>query len=108
LASINVTIQEVNGRKTPAALPDDETVADLVPVLVSRLGLPTRQGGNPIHYVLDHLASGKRLLGTQTLAVVEVKQGDTLLLLGEPRAGASKPACEEQIRARQQSYQDRL
>lgn len=87
MATLNVTIQEINGRKTPAELPDDQLVSEIIPIIITKMGLPSHQGGELIHYVLDHPASGKRLLGTETLSSTSVKNEDVLLLLGEPRAG---------------------
>jgi len=84
---LKVVIQEINGRKTPAELPDDQSVSEILPTLITLLKLPTHQGGDPIHYVLDHIASGKRLMSTDTLSSANVQEGDTILLLGEPRAG---------------------
>lgn len=87
MGTINVTVEEVGGRETPADLPDDQPVSQIIQILISKMGLPSHQHGDPLHYVLDHVSSSKRLFGTETLADAGVQNGDVLLLLSEPRAG---------------------
>ena len=62
MASTKVIIYDPTGsKKTPVELPDDVPMRRLVPALVTKMGLPTTQGANPITYRLDHRASGRRL-----------------------------------------------
>ena len=62
MASIKTIIYDPTGsKKTPVELPDDVPMRRLIPALVSKMGLPTSQGANPITYRLDHRSSGKRL-----------------------------------------------
>jgi len=84
---LNVTIKEVGGREHQTEVPDDQPVSEIIPVLITKFELPTHQHGDPLHYILDHVSKGKRLLGSETLAEANVQNGDTLLLLAEPRAG---------------------
>jgi hypothetical protein len=66
MASIKVIIYDPTGsKKTPVELPADVPMRRLIPALVSKMGLPTNQGANPITYRLDHRASGKRLSPTE-------------------------------------------
>lgn len=87
MKTINVTIKEVGGRETPADLPDDQPVSQIIQILITKMGLPSHQHGDPLHYILDHVSSSRRLQGTDTLAAANVQEGDILLLLSEPRAG---------------------
>ena len=86
---LTVTVKEVGGREHVTEIPDDQPVSEIIPVLISKFGLPTHQHGDPLHYILDHVKQGKRLLGTETFAEAQVQENDVLLLLAEPRAGDS-------------------
>ena len=69
MASIKVIIYDPTGsKKTPVELPADVPMQRLIPALVSKMGLPTSQGANPITYRLDHRSSGKRLSEDESLA----------------------------------------
>jgi hypothetical protein len=59
----------------------------LLPALVSKMGLPTNQGANPITYRLDHRTSGKRLADDESLSGAGVKEDDILSLFPEVTAG---------------------
>ena len=88
MASVKVIIYDPTGsKKTPVELPGDVAMSRLIPALVSKMGLPTNQGGNPIVYRLDHRDSGRRLGDADTLSGVGVKTDDILSLFPEVTAG---------------------
>ena len=88
MASIKVIIYDPTGsKKTPVELPADVPMQRLIPALVSKMGLPTSQGANPITYRLDHRDSGKRLSDSMSLADAGVKHDDILSLFPEVTAG---------------------
>jgi hypothetical protein len=88
MASIKVIIYDPTGsKKTPVELPNDVPMRRLIPALVSKMGLPTQQGANPITYRLDHRESGKRLGETESLTDAGVKEDDILSLFPEVSAG---------------------
>ena len=77
MASIKVIIYDPTGsKKTPVELPEDVPMRRLIPALVSKMGLPTTQGANPIAYRLDHRSSGKRLSDNGSLADAGVTEDD--------------------------------
>ncbi|HSH03928.1 MAG TPA: EsaB/YukD family protein [Anaerolineae bacterium] len=88
MASVKVIIYDPTGsKKTPVELPNDVPMRRLIPALVSRMGLPTTQGSNPITYRLDDRASGKRLSDDQTLQDAGVEEDAILSLFPEVTAG---------------------
>lgn len=88
MASVKVIIYDPTGsKKTPVELPADVPMRRLIPALVSKMGLPTNQGGNPITYRLDHRDSGKRLGDDDSLSAAGVKEEDILSLFPEVTAG---------------------
>lgn len=88
MASTTVIVYDATGsKKTPVELPADVPMRRLIPALVTKMGLPTSQGGNPITYRLDHRESGKRLSDDMSLNDAGVKQDDILSLFPEVTAG---------------------
>ncbi|MEM8859964.1 MAG: EsaB/YukD family protein [Chloroflexota bacterium] len=88
MASIKVIMYDTTGsKKTPVELPDDVEMRRLIPALVTKMGLPTSQGANPITYRIDHRASGKRLSEDETLSDAGVVTDDILSLFPEVTAG---------------------
>ena len=88
MASVKVIIYDPTGsKKTPVELPGDVPIRRLIPALVSKMGLPTSQGANPITYRLDHRASGKRLSEDESLSDAKVSDDDILSLFPEVTAG---------------------
>ena len=88
MASTKVIIYDPTGsKKTPVELPSDVPMRRLIPALVTKMGLPTSQGGNPITYRLDHRDSGKRLSDDMSLNDAGVGQDDILSLFPEVTAG---------------------
>ena len=67
-------------QENPVELPGDVPMRRLIPALVTKMGLPTQQGANPITYRLDHRDSGKRLSEDETLSQAGVKEDDILSL----------------------------
>ena len=89
MASIKVIIYDPTGsKKTPVELPADVPMRRLIPALVTKMGLPTSQGGNPITYRLDHRESGKRIADDQTLNDIGVQTDDIISTFPEVTAGA--------------------
>lgn len=88
MSSMKVIIYDPTGsKKTPVELPNDVPMQRLIPALVSKMGLPTSQGANPITYRLDHRASGKRLGDGDSLGDAGVGEDDILSLFPEVTAG---------------------
>jgi hypothetical protein len=88
MASIKVIIYDPTGsKKTPVELPDDVPMRRLIPALVTKMGLPTNQGANPITYRLDHRTSGKRLSDGESLSEAGIGEDDILSLFPEVTAG---------------------
>lgn len=88
MASIKVIMYDTTGsKKTPVELPGDVEMRRLIPALVTKMGLPSSQGANPITYRIDHRASGKRLGEDETLAGAGVVDDDILVLMPEVTAG---------------------
>lgn len=88
MASIKVIIYDPTGsKKTPVELPSDVPMRRLIPALVTKMGLPTSQGGNPITYRLDHRESGKRLSDDMTLNDAGVQTDDIISTFPEVTAG---------------------
>ena len=88
MASTKVIIFDPTGsKKTPVELPADVPMRRLIPALVTKMGLPTSQGGNPITYRLDHRDSGKRLSDDMSLNDAGVASDDILSLFPSITAG---------------------
>ncbi len=88
MANTKVIIYDPTGsKKTPVELPGDVPMRRLIPALVTKMGLPTSQGANPITYRLDHRDSGKRLGEDESLNDANVGQDDILSLFPEVTAG---------------------
>ncbi len=88
MARARVTILDhVRGTKTQVEVPDNVPMNRLIPALVSRLGLPNAQEGQPVTYRLDNRDSGQRIGDEQTLADAGVQEGAVLALYPEVTAG---------------------
>ncbi len=88
MANTKVIIYDPTGsKKTPVELPNDVPMRRLVPALVTKMGLPSTQGANPITYRLDHRSSGKRLGDDESLRDAGVNDDDILSLFPEVTAG---------------------
>lgn len=88
MGQIKVVIQDHTGvKKTPVELPADVPMRRLIPALVTKMGLPITQGGQPISYALDHKRTGKRLRDEDTMESAGVWDDDVLQLLPMVTAG---------------------
>jgi hypothetical protein len=88
MASTKVIIYDPTGsKKTPVELPNDVPMRRLIPALVSKMGLPTSQGANPITYRLDDRQSGKRIGEDESLRDAGVSEDAILSLFPEVTAG---------------------
>jgi hypothetical protein len=88
MANVKVIIYDPTGsKKTPVELPADVPMRRLIPALVTKMGLPTTQGANPITYRLDHRDSGKRIGDDESLKDAGVQDDDILSLFPEVTAG---------------------
>ncbi len=88
MSQVKVIIYDPTGsKKTPVELPNDVPMRRLIPALVTKMGLPTNQGANPITYRLDHRASGKRIGEDESLGDAGVNEDDILSLFPEVTAG---------------------
>ena len=88
MSQVKVIIYDPTGsKKTPVELPNDVPMRRLIPALVTKMGLPTNQGANPITYRLDHRASGKRISEDESLGDAGVNEDDILSLFPEVTAG---------------------
>lgn len=104
MAQIKVIIRDHTGaKKTPVELPDDVPMRRLVPALVTKMGLPTTQGGQPLTYGLDNMRTGKRLRDEDTLRAAGVMADDVLTLL--PQVTAGSPAGSPRLRRLESDYQ---
>lgn len=89
MKSLTLTILDATGtRSQTIEAPADAPVARLVVVLIDRLRFP-RNGpdGQLLSYKLQHRASGRQLLESQTLESAGVRDGDSLRLMPEITAG---------------------
>jgi hypothetical protein len=87
MAGVQVTILDATGTPmTRAELPHDVTMRQLIPALLSRLGLPfVGPNGDPISYRLYH---DRREIGQgQTLQEAGVREDSVLSLSQEATAG---------------------
>ncbi len=89
--NVKVTVTDSAGGKTVRAeLPTTATMTRLLPALVTKMELPTRdQSGAPVGYLIQHKQSGKELKNDDTLASAGVQEGDTLRLLPNMVPGCS-------------------
>ena len=92
MASVKVIIYDPTGsKKTPVELPNDVPMRRLIPALVSKMGLPTTQGANPITYRLDHRDSGKRLSEDESLLDAGVGEDGIWAAYGRHMGGNPPP-----------------
>lgn len=91
MPDLNVEIWDATGNKrTPATLPDDVPVSQVIYVLVERLSLPASgPDGMPLSYKFHHRNSGRQLGDGETLAGAGVAANDVLRLQPEITAGAA-------------------
>ena len=76
-----VMIQLPNGEVRSVALPDDVSIRELLPELVTALSVPvTGPDGRPISYRLDSKALGRAIQEDETLGEAELPAEDRLIL----------------------------
>lgn len=89
MADIPVSLVLPAGGTRTAEVPDDVSVKELLPELVSLLELPTTgPDGRPMSYRIDSKALGRELQEEETLAEAEVPEDDRLMLTADVTAGA--------------------
>lgn len=90
MAQLRISILDhTGGKKTVVEVPDDVTLDQLIPALVTSMGLPTQQGGNPVSYRLDNPEGGERLDDQDTLADAGIEADTVLSLFPEVTAGGN-------------------
>lgn len=84
-----VTFLDQTGAKSvKARISDSVVVKKIIPNIITKMMLPaTSPDGMPMSYALDWKEGGKRLIETQTLVDVGVKDGDHLIVYPEVVAG---------------------
>jgi hypothetical protein len=91
MADIPVSLVLPAGGTRTAEVPDDVSVRELLPELVSLLELPTTgPDGRPMSYRMDSKALGRELQEEETLAEAEVPEDDRLMLTADVTAGAKQ------------------
>jgi ubiquitin-protein ligase len=90
MPDLPVTIVLPNGSARQADIPEDISIRDIVPELVSLLNLPTvGPDGRPMGYRLDSKALGRELGEEETMADAGVPPEDRLILTADITAGAT-------------------
>ena len=88
MSDVNVTLVLPAGGARTAEVPDDVSVKDLLPELVSALDLPTTgPDGRPMGYRLDSKALGRELTENETLTEAGVPPDDRLIITADITAG---------------------
>lgn len=81
MAQSNVIIQLPSGEVKTVSLPNDVSVQELMPELVTTLGVPvTGPDGRPISYRIDSKSLGRSIQEEETLEEAAVPEGDRLIL----------------------------
>ncbi len=89
MADKPITMVLPAGGTQTAEVPDDVTVQELLPELVSSLKLPTTgPDGRPMNYRMDSKALGRELQEDETLAAAGVPDNDRLMMTADITAGA--------------------
>ena len=94
MADTKVSIQLPNGETKNVLLPEDVPVAELLPELVTTLGIPVvGPDGRPMNYRLDSKALGRALSDEETLADAALPADDRLVLSPVVVAGGTSPTA---------------
>ena len=89
MPNTNVIIQLPSGETKNVSLPNDVSVQELMPELVTTLSVPvTGPDGRPISYRMDSKSLGRSLQEEETLKEAVVPEGDRLILSPVVVAGA--------------------
>lgn len=83
-------INQTNGKKVTAEVPDDASLRRLIPALVTKLNIPTKQNNRTINYHLYTL-EGVQLNEEKSLAGNGINSGTTLQINKELEAEKDKP-----------------
>ena len=90
MPDIEITIVLPSGGARLAEIPDDISIRDILPELISLLQLPTvGPDGRPMGYRLDSKALGRELGDEETLGGASVPKGDRLIVTADITAGAT-------------------
>jgi hypothetical protein len=89
MGQLSVTLVRADtNQEFDVELPDDAPIRELLPALVKELGLPlTGPDGNAVAYELSNKRTGKEYKDKETLASLQTKGGDVLLLTSTFVAG---------------------
>lgn len=95
--AIEVTLEDHNGNTSRAAkLAETAPIAQLLPAVVSALGLPVLDSaGRPVVYHMSH--NGQQLQDADTLESVGVAVGDTITIVPVMTAGAASARPGEML-----------
>jgi hypothetical protein len=89
MAQTNITIQLPSGEGKTVSLPNDVSIQELLPELITTLGVPvTGPDGRPISYRLDSKSQGRSVQEEETLEEASIPDGDRLILSPVVVAGA--------------------
>lgn len=89
MAQTNVTIELPSGEGKTVSIPNDVSIQELLPELITTLGVPvTGPDGRPISYRLDSKSQGRSVLEEETLEEASIPEGDRLILSPVVVAGA--------------------
>jgi ubiquitin-protein ligase len=104
MAQMKVIITDVaSSKKTPVELPDNIQLKRLLPALLTKMNMPTSQGGQPLLYALDNRRTGTRIRDEDTLQSAGVQTDDILTLLPTPTAGGG--SMNPRLRRLQSDYE---
>ena len=88
MARVRIALMDhLRGTKTQVDVPDNIPMNRLIPALVTQMGLPADQNGQPVTYRLDNRATGERIGDNQTLAEAGIQDDGVLALFPEVTAG---------------------
>ncbi len=97
MPSIQLQIWDATGNKRQDAdIPDDAPIERIIAVLIDKMRFPQNgPDGQLLSYKLQHKATGRQLLESQTLADAGVAAGDVLRLLPEITAGSTRSCLRD-------------
>ena len=91
MADMTVSIMLPNGEVKKVELPDDVSIRELLPELVTTLSVPVLgPDGRPMTYRIDSKALGRSLQEDDTLAEASVPADDSLILSPVVTAGCTR------------------
>lgn len=88
MADIRVPLELPTGRVQTVELPDDVSIGELVPEIITTLGLPsTGPDGTPTRYELHSKRLGRNLRADETLAAAGIGPEETIRMVPDVTAG---------------------